>query len=119
MRDTLARGCIALRLTPNALTVLGTLITAVGGLFFAMGAQSSHGISLAPGGSANAYLLLAALMLLLASACDVLDGAVARLAPHRRSRGRRVHAADGSERWRLTVPDKPISHRHERRYSLA
>lgn len=68
-RDVVARGLIALGVTPNMLTILGVLFTLAAGVFYALGA-----------GAAGPCLPLAAAMLILASACDMLDGAVARIA---------------------------------------
>ena len=62
-RDALARLLIRLRVAPNALTLLGLLVTV------AASALIAHG-----------HLILAALTLIAAGAFDVLDGAVARLA---------------------------------------
>lgn len=78
-RDAVARGLIALGVTPNVLTVCGMILTAVSGLCYALGAGSGWAQSLDVAGGANAYLLLAGICIVLASACDMLDGAVARL----------------------------------------
>ncbi len=78
-RDAIARGLVKLRITPNALTLTGMLITLASGVCFAIGATRDFAMSLDPAADANAYLLLAGALLILASACDMLDGAVARL----------------------------------------
>ncbi len=78
-RDSLARGLVRAGVTPNMLTLAGMVITAGAGVCYALGAGESLAWSLlvhAPGG---AYLLLAGALLILASACDILDGAVARI----------------------------------------
>jgi CDP-diacylglycerol--glycerol-3-phosphate 3-phosphatidyltransferase len=68
-RDTIARGLVALRITPNALTLTGGAITALAGVFYALGAaRGDYG-----------YLVWGAVLLIVASACDMLDGAVARI----------------------------------------
>jgi len=67
-RDFVARGLIAIGVTPNMLTVVGVLFTLAAGAFYAVGA-----------GGRGAYLPLAGAMLVLSSACDMLDGAVARI----------------------------------------
>lgn len=77
-RDFVARGLIRLRVTPNALTLVGMVLTAGAGVCYAVGSGSRFAWSLSLGGP-NAYLLLAGALLILSSACDMLDGAVARL----------------------------------------
>ncbi len=79
VRDVLARGLIRIGVTPNMLTLTGMVFTAAASVCYAIGAQSRFALDLDPSAPANAYLLLAGLSLLLASACDMLDGAVARL----------------------------------------
>jgi CDP-diacylglycerol--glycerol-3-phosphate 3-phosphatidyltransferase len=79
-RDALARRLAAMHVTPNMLTVAGTLITTGAGVCYAVGSRSGFALSFDPAAPANAYLLLAGALLVAASACDMLDGAVARLA---------------------------------------
>lgn len=62
-RDAAARLLVRLRIAPNALTVAGLAGTAVAGMLIA-----------------HDHLRLAALALVASGACDVLDGAAARLA---------------------------------------
>lgn len=62
-RDATARVLIRLRVTPNALTVLGLALTCAAGVFIALD-----------------HLHLAALAIFASGACDMLDGAVARIA---------------------------------------
>jgi CDP-diacylglycerol--glycerol-3-phosphate 3-phosphatidyltransferase len=78
-RDFLARGLIRVGVAPDALTVLGAGVTAGAGVCLAAGAGTGFAWSLDPAAPKTAYPLLAALLLVLASACDMLDGAVARL----------------------------------------
>ena len=78
-RDAVARRLVRVGMTPNALTLAGAVLTAAAGVCYAVGADSRFGWSLAPSAAANVYLLLAGALLILASACDMLDGAVARL----------------------------------------
>ena len=78
-RDFVARGLIAVGVTPNTLTLAGMFLTAVAGVCYALGSGRSAGWSLDYLGSHNAFLMLGGAMLILASACDMLDGAVARL----------------------------------------
>jgi len=78
-RDAIARRLLRLGIGPNALTLLGMVLTAGAGVCYGLGAGRGFGWSLAPSGAGNLYPLLAGLLLLLASACDMLDGAVARL----------------------------------------
>lgn len=78
-RDFVARGLLRAAVTPNMLTLAGMVVTAGAGICYALGACSGFGWSLNARAERNAYLLLAAVLLVLASACDMLDGAVARL----------------------------------------
>jgi CDP-diacylglycerol--glycerol-3-phosphate 3-phosphatidyltransferase len=78
-RDAVARVLIAARITPNMLTLLGMAITAGAGVCYGIGAGVPAALSLDARAPANFYLPLAGLLLILASACDMLDGAVARL----------------------------------------
>ncbi|MDY6913771.1 MAG: CDP-alcohol phosphatidyltransferase family protein [Planctomycetota bacterium] len=78
-RDALARRLIRLGVSPNALTVVGMVLTAAAGLCYAVAAGSGFAWSLDPAADESAYLLLAGVLMVLASACDMLDGAVARL----------------------------------------
>jgi CDP-diacylglycerol---glycerol-3-phosphate 3-phosphatidyltransferase len=68
-RDAIARGLVKCRVTPNALTLAGGAITAGAGVCYALGV----------GRGEYAWLVWAAVLLILASACDMLDGAVARI----------------------------------------
>ena len=79
-RDFIARGLAAVGVTPNTLTLAGMVLTAGAGVCYAIGATRGFAMSFDPHAPANAYLLLAGALLILASACDMLDGAVARLA---------------------------------------
>lgn len=77
-RDAVARGLLKLKVTPNVLTVVGTAIMTGVGVCFALGAGRGFAWTLGPRGD-NAYILLAAGLIILSCACDMLDGAVARL----------------------------------------
>lgn len=80
LRDALAVGLIALRVTPNMLTIAGFVLTgiAAGCLVFGAGnaAPWEHGVAPVP---TSWWPLLAAVVLNGASAFDMLDGTVARL----------------------------------------
>ena len=78
-RDAVARVLIKCGVTPNVLTLTGMVITAAAGVCYAIGAGDKFAWNLDPSSSANAYLMLAGVALFLASACDMLDGAVARI----------------------------------------
>ena len=81
-RDFVARGLIRVAVTPNMLTLLGVAFTLAAGACCAMGGGAMRlawSLDSRPG-APNAYPFLAAWLLILASACDMLDGAVARLA---------------------------------------
>lgn len=73
-RDAVARVLIRLKVTPNALTLTGMAFTALAGVCYAVASGCRH-VS-----DPNGWCLLAAAaMLILSSACDMLDGAVARI----------------------------------------
>ncbi len=78
-RDAIARLLVRLRVTPNMLTLMGMVFMTGAGVCYALGSDHGFAWSFAPGAEANIYLLGAAILLILASACDMLDGAVARL----------------------------------------
>lgn len=82
-RDLIARGLVKLGVSPNSLTLFGMACTFLAAICLAMGAGSHLGWTLCPGNlrayQPNAYLLLAGVMLVLCSAGDMLDGAVARI----------------------------------------
>ncbi|MEI8191559.1 MAG: CDP-alcohol phosphatidyltransferase family protein, partial [candidate division NC10 bacterium] len=80
-RDFVARGLIRLAVTPNMLTMLGVVFTLAAGVLYALGGGADHlawSLAAAPG-AACIYPFLAAWMLIFSSACDMLDGAVARI----------------------------------------
>ncbi len=82
LRDTLARVLIRFGATPNRITVLGFLLTCGTGVCLAYGAghQVPYAYSGAAGpGPTSLWPLWAGLFLLLSAACDMLDGAVARV----------------------------------------
>lgn len=76
-RDWVARRLIAVGVTPNLLTIAGFLATCGAAVCFFLGGSHRH-VTLRELGLPP-YLLLAAAGLFLASAFDMLDGAVARL----------------------------------------
>ena len=78
-RDRVATGLIRLGVSPNALTLTGMVLTGGAGVCYAIGAGSRFAWSLDPAAPANAYLFAAGALMILSSACDMLDGAVARL----------------------------------------
>jgi len=63
-RDHVARGLIRLGVTPNILTVIGLLVTLAAAALIGAGRE---------------YWIAAAAVMMLAGACDMLDGAVARI----------------------------------------
>jgi len=80
-RDILARGLLRIGITPNVLTIFGTLFTVAAGVFLAAAIRASGGRSadFAWWSQSHRYYSLAALLLFACSACDMLDGAVARI----------------------------------------
>ncbi|MCY2924667.1 MAG: CDP-alcohol phosphatidyltransferase family protein [Planctomycetota bacterium] len=78
-RDFVARGLLRLHVGPDAMTLAGAVFTAGAGACLAAGAGTGFAWSLDPHTARTAYPLLAAALLVLACACDMLDGAIARL----------------------------------------
>ena len=78
-RDFVARGLIRIGATPNTVTLAGLVFTAGAGACFAIGIGSGLAWTLCPHAADNAYMLLAAGLLILSFACDMLDGAIARI----------------------------------------
>ncbi len=78
-RDFLARRLIRLGVTPNLLTILGVILTSAAAVCYALGTGRGWAWSLDVAADRNAFLLLAGVLMILSSACDMLDGAVARL----------------------------------------
>ncbi|MFH1420087.1 MAG: CDP-alcohol phosphatidyltransferase family protein [Planctomycetota bacterium] len=76
-RDFIARGLVALGVKPNTLTIAGFVATCGTAVCFFLGGSHSH--TTAAVSPAPPYLLYAAGFLILASAFDMLDGAVARI----------------------------------------
>ncbi|MBL7218686.1 MAG: CDP-alcohol phosphatidyltransferase family protein [Phycisphaerae bacterium] len=67
-RDAIARGLVKAGVTPNALTLAGAAVTAGAGVCYALGAGRDY-----------SFLVWGAVLLIVASACDMLDGAAARI----------------------------------------
>jgi phosphatidylglycerophosphate synthase len=75
-REFLAKGLIKLRIEPNTLTILGTIVALAGAVFLALGAGDKIGAPSRAGYSW--YGFWAGIILVCANAFDMLDGAVAR-----------------------------------------
>ncbi len=69
VRDSWARAAVWMGLTPNSLTILGTLLTIMAGACFALGVKTGL----------NRYFLIGAGLLCFSIGCDMIDGIVARL----------------------------------------
>jgi len=78
-RDTVARGLIRVGATPNRITVVGFVLTCGAGYCLARGASRQVPYFGSDAGQVGWWPAAAAGFLLLAGACDMLDGAVARL----------------------------------------
>ena len=78
-RDSVARAMIAIGFTPNRVTVLGFLITCGAGWCLAKGASDQVRYFYNGAGGVSWWSAGAALCLFLAGACDMLDGAIARV----------------------------------------
>lgn len=78
-RDAVARLLLALGVGPNGLSVTGAVFTAAAAGCYAVDSSGRFAWALRPGAAGSAWLLLAGGLLVLSFACDMLDGAVARL----------------------------------------
>ncbi len=78
-RDTVAGQLVRLGATPNRITLAGFLLTCGGAYCLARGASQQVPYLAVGGEAAGWWPVLASGFLLLAGACDMLDGAVARL----------------------------------------
>jgi CDP-diacylglycerol--glycerol-3-phosphate 3-phosphatidyltransferase len=78
-RDAVARAAIYVGFTPNRMTVLGFLLTCVAGWCLLKGASHQVPYFYNGQGPASWWPAWAALLLFLAGACDMLDGAIARI----------------------------------------
>jgi len=78
-RDALARLLLRVGVGPNAVTVAGASLTVLAGVCYGVSCPARPAWSLAPGAAASAWAILALGLLILACACDMLDGTVARL----------------------------------------
>lgn len=78
-REAVAATLIRLGATPNRLTVVGLLFTCGAGYCLARGASQQVAYFYSGSGPVGWWPLWAAGLLILAGACDMLDGAVARL----------------------------------------
>jgi CDP-diacylglycerol--glycerol-3-phosphate 3-phosphatidyltransferase len=78
-RDRVARVLILVGATPDRITLAGLAFTILGGYCLARGASQQVPYYTFTDGPVGWWPLLAAAALILASACDMLDGAVARL----------------------------------------
>jgi len=76
-RDRIARALIGLGATPNTVTTVGCLATAGAAVLFFYGGGFTHAALRDSG--APPYLVYAGVLLFIAGACDMLDGAVARI----------------------------------------
>ena len=79
LHDGIVRSLIAAGIAPNAITVAGFVLTGVAAVFLVIGAGHAPpweaGRTATP---ASLLPLIAAIVLILAGACDILDGGVAR-----------------------------------------
>ena len=78
-RDWVARVLLAIGIGPNTLTVFGVLLTIATGICFALGTGKQFAWTLRTDTLGNAWLFVAGVVLFFAFACDMLDGAVARI----------------------------------------
>lgn len=80
-RDRLVRGLVRIGVTPNSLTLIGLGLTVAAAVCLAVGLARPGSDTMpfsAEPSQANYWLWACATLLILAGACDILDGAVAR-----------------------------------------
>jgi len=78
-RDAVARGLIRAGATPDRLTIAGFLLTCGAGYCLMRGAGEQSPYFYSGGGPVGWWPVWTGVVLLLAAACDMLDGAVARI----------------------------------------
>lgn len=78
-RDVVARSLVAIGCTPNRITVAGVLATCAAGVCLVWGASHQVPYFYDGQGERSWWPAWAALLLVIAGACDMLDGAVARV----------------------------------------
>ena len=78
-RDVLARGLVRVGMTPNRMTLAGFAVTCAAGYCLARGASDQVPYFYNGVGRVSWWPAWAALLLLVAGACDMLDGAIARI----------------------------------------
>ncbi len=78
-RDAVARHLIRIGATPNRITIVGFLFTCGAAFCLARGASQQVPYFVFGAGPVGWWPMLAAVFLVLAGACDMLDGAVARV----------------------------------------
>ncbi len=78
-RDVVARALLACGATPNRITLTGFVFTCGAGYCLARGASQQVSYFVTSEGPVGVWPLWALFLLLLAGACDMLDGAVARI----------------------------------------
>ncbi len=79
LRDALAGRLVRIGVSPNTLSGIGLAITLATGACLVLGADHRFAWDLDPRDGRSAYLLIAFVLLLGSFACDMLDGAVARI----------------------------------------
>ncbi|MGC9454283.1 MAG: CDP-alcohol phosphatidyltransferase family protein [Phycisphaerae bacterium] len=79
LRDAIARVLVRLGVSPNTLSVAGLVITLATSACLILGAGHRFAWDLDGSDGRSAYLFIAMLLLLCGFACDMLDGAVARI----------------------------------------
>ncbi len=84
-REYVAAFLIKLGVTPDAITICGMIITIVSSVYLALGAGDYSGYR--AGQHHSWYAFIAAWGIILAAACDILDGAIARNTGHTTAKG--------------------------------
>ena len=79
-RDAITRGLVRVGVKPNHLSLIGMVITFAAGICYALGAGDRFSWRFSYAQGASIWLALGGVLIVLASACDILDGAVARAA---------------------------------------
>lgn len=78
LRDAITGGLVRVGVRPNHLSIVGMIVTFAAGVCYALGAGDGFGWRFRYAQGVSVWLIFAGSLIVLACACDILDGAVAR-----------------------------------------
>ncbi len=79
LRDAITGGLVGVGVRPNHLSIVGMILTFGAGVCYALGAGDGFGWQFGYARGVSIWLILAGALIVLSCACDILDGAVARV----------------------------------------